>query len=121
MGKSGCMHVVGMLVWLINILATLHLGLVGLDYNIFNLEIFITTLSGLIIPIHYIIGISGLLSLLMFIKALQCKGASICSCNNCGNGKNGDCGCGGNSKCLYCGNDKRYCSCDNNKSATKTM
>lgn len=117
MGKSGFMCVVGMFVWLINILAAIHLGAIGLGYNIFNLEFFITTLSGLIIPIHYVIGISGLLSLFMFIKALQCKGASMCSCNNCGNGNSS---CGGNSKCPYCGNDKGRCNCGGN-SATKTM
>ena len=86
MNKSKCMHAVGMIVWLLGIVGSLHLGLLGLGYNIFDLPIFMTTLSGLIIPIYYIFGLSGIFSLFMFVQALQCNGGSSCGCSMCGNG-----------------------------------
>jgi len=105
------MYAVGMIVWFFGIFGSLHLGFIGLGYNIFDLPIFMTTLSVLVVPIHYIIGLSGIVSLFMFVKAMQCKGASMCSCNMCGNGNKKGCGCG-----------RPNCNCgSNNKSATKTM
>ncbi len=73
-------RILGAIVWVITALGAIHLGLIGLGYDIFALTIFQTTLHGWIIPIHYVIGVAGLLSLYMYFTAMMCKHCT-CGCN----------------------------------------
>lgn len=69
--------------WLITALGAIHLGLVALGYDIFTHSLFATTLHGWVVPIHYVIGIAGIFSLVMYFSAMTC---SYCD-------KSGNCSC----------------------------
>lgn len=55
-------------IW-ITALASIHLGLIGLGYNIFSLPFFLVQFPYLIVPLHYIIGLAGIISLVLFFMA----------------------------------------------------
>lgn len=55
--------------WLLTSLGALHLGLIGLGFNIWEQPIFRSEMMHkLIVPLHYVIGLAGLYSLIMFIQ-----------------------------------------------------
>jgi len=59
-------------VWLITALGSIHLGLIGLGYNVLQQPFFVTNLAQFIVPIHYVFGIAGVLSIIMMMQS--CKG-----------------------------------------------
>ena len=84
MNKIGVWKLFDNVIWIITALGSIHLGLISIGYSIFSRPIFMTTLSGLIIPIHYIIGLAGLISLLMFFWSCSAYGEK---CGMCRKGK----------------------------------
>jgi uncharacterized membrane protein YuzA (DUF378 family) len=71
----------GNLVWLFSALGALHVGLIAMGYDIFMQPVFLTTLVDWVKPIQYIIGISGLLSLVMYFLAMISRNNCSCCCN----------------------------------------
>ncbi len=80
MMKSPLMKAVGKSAWLIAALAAVHVGLCPMGINLWHSEFMMTNLKPLVVPIHYVIGIAGVISLIMFVMA--CMG-----CPKCGSGK----------------------------------
>lgn len=66
-------------VWLVAIAALINMGLMPFGYNMFQTELFETTLAWAVNPIHYIAGFAGLLGIYRFIMKLQGKGG-MCMC-----------------------------------------
>jgi len=85
--KDSPKHVVFMASWLITSLAAINVGLLPFGINFFGSEWMMTRFPAFIVPVHYLVGIAGVVCLVTFIKA----------CQNCGCGK---------SSCRYCKNDK---------------
>jgi hypothetical protein len=77
------------LLWLVAIVVLINMGLMPFGYNMFQTELFQTTLDWAINPIHYIAGIAGLLGLYRLIMKIAYRGSSWCGC-----GGNGACPCG---------------------------
>lgn len=74
---SGHMHfpgskVIGMIVWLITALGAINWGLVPMGHDIFGMA-FMQNMASLIKPLQYIIGVSGVVSLVMFFGACTCS------------------------------------------------
>ena len=80
---GGIKAIVGMSAWLLCSLAAIHMGLIAMGYNIFMTNFMQMNMQSLIVPIHYLVGIAGIVSLGMFVMA--CMGG--CGCNG------GSCGC----------------------------
>jgi len=74
--QSPLMRTVGMLSWVITALASIHVGLCPLGYNLFKTEMMRMSFPALIAPLHYLVGLAGLVSLLMLCMAWTQK----CSC-----------------------------------------
>ncbi len=71
------------LTWLITSLGAIHLGLVALGYDIFTTTFFLTTAHSWVMPIHYVVGVAGLMSLLMYFYMMTCSccdASGNCSC-----------------------------------------
>jgi len=66
----------GQLVWLLTALGSIHLGLIGLGFNILEMPFFMDNLAMLDKPIHYLFGVAGVLSLVMMVQG--------CSEGKCG-------------------------------------
>jgi hypothetical protein len=66
-------------VWLVAIVALINMGLMPFGYNMFQTEMFETTLNWAVNPIHYIAGIAGLFGIYRLIMKLQGKGG-MCAC-----------------------------------------
>lgn len=66
-------------IWLVAIVALINMGLMPFGYNMFQTELFETSLNWLVNPIHYIAGIAGLLGIYKLVLKLQGKGG-MCSC-----------------------------------------
>ena len=66
---------VGSLVWLLTSLGAIHLGLIGLGINVWNLAFVQNNLSCLVQPAHWVIGVAGVISLVMLVSKLgqDCK------------------------------------------------
>jgi len=64
------LRVLGLVVWLLTAIGALNWGLEALGYNIFNMNFIEMNLASAIMPLKYIIGIAGLISLLMLIEKL---------------------------------------------------
>lgn len=75
--KSGMGKIVGMIVWIMCSLAGIHLGLMVMGYNVFAAPMFNNGLAGLVMPLHYLAGVCGLISLYLFI--CSCRGGG-CKC-----------------------------------------
>jgi len=73
-------------VWLVAIVALINMGLMPFGYNMFQTELFETTLAWAVDPIHYIAGIAGLLGIYKMIMRMQGKGGSYSMCP-CGRGE----------------------------------
>ncbi len=72
-------------IWLLTALGSIHLGLIGIGYNLFTLPIFQTTLAMIVVPTHYVFGLAGFISLafyLMTVLNLKCPGCG-CEASNC--------------------------------------
>lgn len=82
-------------VWLVAIVVLINMGLEPFGYNMFQTELFETTLNWLVNPIHYIAGLAGLLGLYRLIMKVAYKG------------KGGWCGCGGSG--CPCGRANCHC------------
>lgn len=70
------MHLLGKAIWLITALASITLGLMPLGYNLF-----MYVPMSLMAAIHYAIGVAGLISLALMIKACACCETGRCSSN----------------------------------------
>jgi hypothetical protein len=82
--KSPIVKFVGMVTWLITALCSLHVGMQALGHDLFaRLGLEGNVMVNAYVP--YIVGVSGAISLLMFVMALFCHG-----CGNSDN-KNGSC------------------------------
>lgn len=75
--------------WLVAIVALINMGLEPFGYNMFQTELFETTLNWAVNPIHYIAGLAGLLGLYRLIMKLVHGKGSLCGCTG-----NGACSCG---------------------------
>lgn len=74
---SGHMHfpgskAIGMVVWLITAIGAINWGLVPMGYDLFGMS-FMQNMPGLMKPLQYIVGVSGLVSLIMFFGACTCS------------------------------------------------
>jgi len=67
----------GQVVWLLTALGSIHLGLIGLGFNFLNLPFIQENLAMLIVPLHYVFGVAGVLSLVMMMQGSCGSG----SCN----------------------------------------
>lgn len=86
--KDSPKHMVFMASWLITSLAAINVGLSPFGINFFRSDWMMTRFPAIITPIHYLVGVAGLVCLITFIKACQ-----------------GDCDCG-KSSCPSCRSDK---------------
>ncbi len=80
--KHPFMKWIGRATWLISALVTINVGLSAFQYDFFKSEFAMMNLSGVMMPIYYIILASGLMCLFWFVMA--CMGE--CGCSSC-NGK----------------------------------
>jgi uncharacterized membrane protein YuzA (DUF378 family) len=83
--SSPLIRVFGMVVWLLTSIGAINWGLDVLGYNIFNYPFFTTSYPAIVEPLKYIIGFSGVVSLLMMIDVVlrgkHCSsGSSSCGC-----------------------------------------
>jgi uncharacterized membrane protein len=69
--------VIGIIAWFVTALAAIALGLVAFNIDVFKSGFIVNNLPWIVMPLYYIIGISGIISLLMFFKS---KG---CCCGDC--------------------------------------
>jgi|HubBroStandDraft_1064217.scaffolds.fasta_scaffold671770_2 uncharacterized membrane protein YuzA (DUF378 family) len=83
MSHSPAMKMVGMVTWVITALASINMltGLYGYDFFAWMMN----SMPGMVMPAVWIVGLSGLISLAMFIKfsMMGCPvcGSCPCSCN----------------------------------------
>jgi hypothetical protein len=73
-------------IWLVAIVALINMGLMPFGYNMFQTELFETSLAWAVNPIHYIAGIAGLLGVYKLIMKMQGK-SGMCSMCPCGRGE----------------------------------
>lgn len=73
---SPILRFVGMIVWVITALAAIHMGLLAMGYDV----IAKAGLSNMDTTIMYIVGISGVISLALFIMMIFCKKGCGCGC-----------------------------------------
>jgi len=66
----------GQVVWLLTAIGSIHLGLIGLGFNFLNLPFIQENLAMLIVPLHYVFGVAGVLSLVMMMQSCACKSGS---------------------------------------------
>ena len=80
MMHSPMMKMVGMATWAITALASINMltGLYGYDFFAGMMD----TAPGLVVPLVWIVGLSGIISLGMLVKAsMCCPGCGMCPCN----------------------------------------
>jgi len=58
----------GQTVWLLTALGSIHLGLIGLGFNVLTMPFVQENLAMLIVPLHYVFGVAGVLSLVMMMQ-----------------------------------------------------
>lgn len=92
--KSPLMRFVGMLVWLLTALCALHEGLMALGYDLYS-YVGLTAHPEAAKIVSYVFGVAGLISLVMFVGALTCRGCGCCSKSDAGSccSKCGSCPC----------------------------
>lgn len=83
MKKSPLMAWVGMISWCVTALASINVGLSYFGWNFFSSEFVVKNLDWLVDPLYWLIGISGLVSFIMFILACSCW-CSSCNGSECG-------------------------------------
>ena len=80
MMHSPMMKMIGMATWVITALASINMltGLYGYDMFAWMMNM----MPGLVMPAVWIVGLSGVISLAMFIKgSMGCSGCGMCPCN----------------------------------------
>ena len=75
--KSPLMKTLGTIVWVITALASIHIGLMAMGYNVLDMA----HISQYSRTIDYIVGIAGVISLLMLIMMLG-SGCGSCECDH---------------------------------------
>jgi|GEM_PF-2745027 len=74
--------------WIVSIIVLINMGLAPFGYNMFQTELFETTLSWLVNPIHYMAGLAGLLGLYRLCMKFSGSKGGFCNCScNCPAGK----------------------------------
>jgi len=70
-------------VWLLTSLAALHLGLLGLGFNIWEQPMIAGNelLHKLVVPLHWAIGLAGLWSLVVYVQWVM-GGCDECHCKS---------------------------------------
>lgn len=85
---SPVMKIVIMTSWLVTALAAINVGLAPVaHFNVFATDFMQNNMAGLIIPLHYLIGICGVISLASFIMAFAHGGhkhGEDCKCGSNG-------------------------------------
>jgi cytochrome b561 len=77
--------IVSKFLWVVAIIVLINVGLMPFGYNMFQTDLFLTTLDWAVAPIHYIAGIAGLLGLYRLIMKLVNRGSgSLCGCSGSG-------------------------------------
>lgn len=80
---SPLVRVFGLVVWLFASIGAINWGLDAMGYNLFNYPFFAVSYPGLVMPLKYVIGLAGVISLLMMIDALlrgHGCGSAKCTC-----------------------------------------
>lgn len=72
------MKLVGMVTWVVTALAAVAVGLKPLGYNMFEMQMLVMH-PGVSDAVHYVIGIFGVISLLMFLGSF---GKGGCNCHS---------------------------------------
>lgn len=79
--KSTLHKVVGLGSWLVTALASINVGLKPFGYDFFASNLMTDKFAGAVVPLHYIIGVAGVVCLVMFI--LTVSGHCHCGSSNC--------------------------------------
>jgi len=85
--KSSPRHVVCMASWLITSLAAINVGLCPFGVNLLKSDWMMTRFPAFVTPLHYLVGLAGLVCLIAFVKA--CKGECDCGQSSCPSCKSG--------------------------------
>ena len=87
MQHSPMLRILGMVTWAITALVSINVLTAQYDYDF--IASMMGMMSGMMLPMIWLIGIAGLISLAMFIKVsfMSCCGCAVCpcSCNSCSN------------------------------------
>lgn len=87
--KSTLHKVVGLGSWLITALASINVGLMPFGYDFFTSDLMMDKFANLNVPLHYVVGVAGIICLVMFVKTVtghcHCGSASCPSCSSNGN------------------------------------
>jgi len=59
--------------WVITALAALHIGLVAVGFDITTTHFVMANMMSFAKPVQYIVGLSGLFSLVMFFSSMGCS------------------------------------------------
>jgi len=78
MAKKSGGKVFGLIVWILTALGSINLGLIPAGKSFFQAFVKEGAASPLFAPFHYIIGIAGLISLIMFIQVLRTGDCGYC-------------------------------------------
>lgn len=90
--KSTPMAIIGKTAWIITAIAAINTGLRPFEFDLFASDWMINNMPQLITPLHYLVGIAGVISLLMFFGVIamgccDCTGKSGVygkACASCG-------------------------------------
>lgn len=85
--KNSPRHVVCMVSWLVTSLAAINVGLCPFGVNLLRSGWMMTRFPALIAPLHYFVGLAGLICLVAFVRA--CKAECDCSQSSCSDCKSG--------------------------------
>jgi uncharacterized membrane protein YuzA (DUF378 family) len=80
MEHSPMMKMIGMATWVITAFASINIltGLYGYDFFAWMMN----SMPGMVVPMVWIVGLSGIISFAMFIKGFMCcPGCGMCPCN----------------------------------------
>jgi uncharacterized membrane protein YuzA (DUF378 family) len=81
---SPVVKIIGLAAWLITALVAINVGLAPFNFNFFATDFFQNNLMRFYVPILYLIGIAGIISLAMFIMACTSHcykcGSKKCTC-----------------------------------------
>lgn len=77
------MKCLGMIAWVVTALASIAIGLMPLGYKVLEMQWFVANPTAVMV-IHYVVGILGVLSLVMFFAAGFGGGccSGKCNCNH---------------------------------------
>lgn len=79
--KSALHKVVGLGSWLITALAAINVGLMPFGYDFFASNLMMDRFASLNVPLHYVVGVAGIVCLVMFIQTMT--GHCHCGSSNC--------------------------------------